>query len=407
MGEIELVVKDLACLLTMDPSLGDGSLGQISDAAVAFSGGRVAWLGSSAQAPDAPTVRSLPGTIGLPGLVECHTHAVWAGSRADELLRRLAGEDYSAILESGGGILSTVAATRASSEDVLAELAAARLVRLRSRGVTTVEIKSGYGLSPADEAKLLRAARRAGQLAGVRVLTTFLGAHTVPASHRSRRAGYVREVIEAQLPLAAPHADFVDVYVDRGAFTVDEGEAILRAGQALGLGVRIHAEQVTLTGAAAMAAGLGALSADHLERIDEAGIAAMARAGTIAVLLPGAMLYLRDRPPPVAALREAGVPLAVATDLNPGTSPVYDPWTVATLAAITMGLTIDEVLLGITSIAGRALGRPELGRLIPGGPGDLVVMRPPPGEPPSAAALIQQPTGSDAMLVISGGHALP
>lgn len=404
MAEIELVVRDLGCLLTMDPAQGEGPLGLIPDAAVAFCGGRVAWLGPSEQAPTAPQVRSLPGAIGLPGLVECHTHAVWAGSRADEFQRRLAGEDYSTILEGGGGILSTVAATRASSEDALAQLAADRLVRLRARGVTTVEIKSGYGLSPADEVKLLRAARRAGELAGVRVLTTFLGAHTVPAEQRGDRAGYVREVIEAQLPLAAPHADFVDVYVDRGAFTVEEGRAILEAGRTHGLGLRIHAEQVTFTGAAEMAARLGALSADHLERIDSAGIDAMARAGTIAVMLPGAMLYLRDPAPPVAALREAGVPLAVATDLNPGTSPVHDPWTAATLAVVTMGLTVDEALLGITAVAGRALGRPELGRLVVGGPGDCVVMRPPPGEPPIPAALIQHLVGSDALIVISGGR---
>ncbi len=403
MAEIDRVVRDLDRLLTMDPSVGEGPWGVIEDAAVAFSGQRVAWLGRSRDAPPAPDARSLPGTIGLPGLVECHTHAVWAGSRADEFLRRLAGEDYTTILEQGGGILSTVAATRASSEHALAQIAAARLSRLKARGVTTIEIKSGYGLSPEHEVKLLRAARRAGEIAGVRVFTTFLGAHTIPAEHRGDRAGYVQQVIEAQLPLAAPHADFVDVYVDRGAFTVEEGRRILQAGRALGLGCRIHAEQVTHTGAAAMAAGLGALSADHLEQIDAEGIEAMAAAGTIGVMLPGAMLYLRDRPPPVAALREAGVALAVATDLNPGSSPVHDPWTAATLASITMGLTVEEALLGITAVAGRALGAPELGRLAVGGPADLVVMRPPPGEPATGAALVHQLAGSTAVCVVAAG----
>jgi len=225
----------------------------------------------------------------------------------------------------------------------------------------------------------------------------------VPMELRADREEYVRQVIEVQLPLAALEADFVDVYVDRGAFTVDEGRAILAAGQQKGLGARVHAEQVTHTGAAAMAARLGALSADHLERIDDDGIAAMAAAGTVGVMLPGAMLYLRDPPPPVAKLRDAGVALAVATDLNPGTSPVHDLWTAATLACVAMRLTVEEALLGITANAGRALGRPELGRLAVDGPGDMVVMAPAPGEPPTAAALIQHLAGSRVALVVRDG----
>jgi len=329
------------------------------------------------------------GCVGLPGLVDCHTHAVWAGSRAEEFKRRLAGERYTDILEAGGGILSTVRATRAADLEALATLCASRLQKMRRRGVTTVEVKSGYGLAPEAEERLLRAAREAGRRAGIRVLTTFLGAHAVPAEHRDDRAGYLREVIEDQLPRVAELADFVDVYVDQGAFTVEEGRAVLEAGQQYGLGLRVHAEQVAHTGAAAMAAALGATSADHLERIDAAGIEALAAHGMVAVLLPGAMLYLRDAAPPVARLRAAGVPMAVATDLNPGTSPVDDLWTCATLASVTMGLTVEEALLGITANAGRALGRPDLGVLRPGAAGDMVLVETPPGEPTDPEALIQ------------------
>ena len=388
------IVRDVHLLLTMD---GDG-LGELRDAAVLLDDGVVAWVGPSAEAPAADETVSGRGCVALPGLVDCHTHAVWAGSRADEFLRRLNGESYTAILEGGGGILSTVRATRAATEDALVDLAAARLARLRDRGVTTVEVKSGYGLSPEAERKILVAARRAGDRAGVACRTTFLGAHTVPAELRADRAAYVRQVIDEQLPLCAG-ADAIDVYVDRGAFTLEEGEAILRAGRARGLAVRVHAEQVAFTGAAAMAAGLGALSADHLERIDDAGIAALAAAGTVAVLLPGAMLFLRDPAPPIARLRAAGVPFAVATDLNPGTSPVWDPWACATLACVTMGLTVEEALRGITVVAARALGLRDVGRVAPGTTGGVVLVRPPPGVEPSAAGLVQQLGGVDVRLV--------
>jgi imidazolonepropionase len=389
----DTVVRDLDVLLTMEPALGEGPLGELRDAAVAFERGVVTWVGRSADAPDAPVVHRMPGRIGLPALVDCHTHAVWAGSRADEFLRRLRGESYTAILEAGGGILSTVRATRAASEDDLVRLAAARLRRLAAHGVGTVEVKSGYGLDPDAELRLLRAAKAAGEWADVRVVRTFLGAHAIPAEWRHDRDAYVRQVIEEQLPVCAPEADGIDVYVDRGAFTVEEGERILAAGKARGLQVRIHAEQVGFTGAAAMGARLGALSADHLERIDDAGIAAMAAAGTVAVLLPGAMLYLRDTAPPVAALREAGVPLAVATDLNPGSSPMLDPWTCATLACLTMGLTVEEALRGITIEGARALGRTDAGRVAPGARPGLAVFEPAPGERPSAASLVHTMSG--------------
>lgn len=397
-----LSVRNIERLCTLNGPPSD-PIGVVEGAAVVWEDGRIVWVGPDESAPTARVEIDGAGAVGLPGLVDAHTHLVWAGSRSQEFEARLAGATYSEILEAGGGILSTVAATRAATEDELVELATARLRAALARGVTTVEVKSGYGLEPATEVRMLRAARRAGERAGVRVLTTFLGAHTVPAELRGDRERYVRQVIEEQLPLAAPHADFADVYVDRGAFTVEEGRRILAAAREHGLTPRVHAEQVERTGAAAMAAALGATSADHLERLDDAGVAAMAAAGTVAVLLPGAMLYLHDPPPPVAALREAGVPLAVATDLNPGSSPVADLWVCATLSCLTMGLTVPEALRGVTAAGGLALGRPDLGVVRPGAR-DLVLVPPPPGEPAHEASLIQHLGGHRARLVVVDGE---
>jgi imidazolonepropionase len=396
----ELLIHHLARLYTMAPDA--EGLGEIADGAVAFSGGSVVYVGPSAGAPDAAEVIDGSGLVGLPGLVDCHTHAVWAGSRADEFARRLAGARYSDILEAGGGILSTVRHTRATDEATLAALARARLAGMRRRGVTTVEVKSGYGLSPDAEARLLRAAAAAGDV--VRVVPTFLGAHTVPAEYRGDRAAYVRQIIDEQLPRCAPLAECIDVYCDRGAFTVAESVAILSAGRAAGLKVKAHAEQVAYTGIAAAAAELGAVSVEHLERLDDAGVAALAAHGTVAVLLPGAQLYLKDTAPPVAALREAGVPMAVATDLNPGSSPVHDLWTAATLSCILQGLTIAEAALGITRHAGAALGRPELGWLGADSAADMVLIAPPPGEPATISGLIQHMGGGRVAHVIQDGR---
>jgi imidazolonepropionase len=395
----DLLAHHIRRLYTMDR--GEGRLGLIEDASVAFTGGAVSYIGPAADAPAAHETIDASGLVGLPGLIDCHTHTVWAGSRADEWQRRLAGTPYTDILEEGGGILSTVRHTRAASTEQLAALARQRLVGMRARGVTTVEIKSGYGLSPEHEVRMLTAARRCNDT--VRVLTTFLGAHAVPAEWRPDRAGYIRHVIEEQLPRCAPLADAIDVYCDRGAFTLAEAEAILRAGQALGLALHIHAEQIAYTGAAEMAAGLGAASADHLERLDARGAAAMAAAGTVAVMLPGAQLYLRDTSPPVDMLREAGVRMAVATDLNPGTSPIADLWSCATLACILQGLTVEEAALGITRHAAAALGRDDLGWLGAGSAADLILVAPPPGEAPDLAGLIQHMGGGQVRAVIQDG----
>lgn len=401
-GRADLLVHDLATLYTCDPSL--PGLGLLRGASVAFRDGRVSFIGEAARAPDADRVIDGRGLIGLPGLVDPHTHAIWAGSRAVEFEQRLAGRSYSELLEAGGGILSTVRATRAASRAGLAALGRARLDHLLRRGVTTVEVKSGYGLDPEVELRMLQAAADcAGPL---RVIPTFLGAHTLPAELRGDRAAYVRQIIDEQLPRCAPHAEAIDVYCDRGAFTLDEAVEILSAGRARGLRVKAHAEQVAYTGVAAAAAALGAVSVDHLERIDAAGVQALADHGTVAVLLPGAQLYLKDRAPPVAELRAAGVPMALGTDLNPGSSPVYDPWVIGTLACLIQGLTVEEALLGLTRHAGRALGHPELGWLGLGGVGDMALMEPPPGEPPEVASLFQHLASHRARGVICQGEAL-
>jgi imidazolonepropionase len=404
-GDLDVVVRDVAALVTMDA--GDGEAGVRHDVAIGVTGGRVQWIGPAARAPAARVVRSARGAVVVPGLVDCHTHAVWAGSRADEWRRRIEGESYTSILEGGGGIASTVEATRAAPDRVLRNLAIARLRALRRRGVTRVEIKSGYGLTPMHEARLLRVAREAATRAGMPVRTTFLGAHALPRELRSNRAAYVAQIVAEQIPAVAGLADFADAYVDLGAFTVDEGHTVLAAAKAAGMRLRVHAEQVARTGAAEMAASLGAASADHLERIDDRGIAALARAGTTAVLLPGAMTWLRDERPPVDALREAGVPIAVATDLNPGSSPFFDPWTVLALAANGMRLRPDQALAGMTRVAADLLGWPEAGRIRVGGPAEMVCVAPPPGERPTVAGILGNVGGSRVRWVMGATGPLP
>ena len=374
----------------------------VRDVAVLLRAGRVEAITPDREAKCPNDAEEFDGTglIGMPGLVDCHTHAIWAGTRLGDFVRRLGGESYAGILEGGGGIHTTVRATGEASEAELTALFRARLGAMLDRGVCTVEVKSGYGLAIEAESRLLRIAVAAA--GGQRVQTTFLGAHAIPPG-RDRNA-YVDEVCGPMLAACAPFASAIDVYCDRGAFTLAEAERILKAGKAAGLAVKAHAEQVEFTGVAALAARLGALSCDHLERIDDAGIAAMAEFGTIAVLLPGAMLYLRDPAPPVAKLRAAGVPLAVATDFNPGSSPVGDLWTCATLACLTMGLTPEEALAGITSVAARALGLPGVGVVETGSVGDLALFQPPPGEIADPRVLVQYMGGHLAKAVWVGGE---
>ncbi|TXH92026.1 MAG: imidazolonepropionase, partial [Pseudomonas sp.] len=314
------------------------------------------------------------GGVMTPGLVDCHTHLVYAGDRAGEFEQRLEGVSYEEIARAGGGILSSVRATRAASEDELIAASLTRLDALLADGVTTLEIKSGYGLTLADELKMLRVARRLGELRPVRVMTTLLGAHALPPEYAGRADDYVRLVCEQMIPAAAREglADAVDVFCEGIGFSPAQCERIFQAAQEHGLAIKAHAEQLSNLGGSALAARYGALSADHVEYLDEAGVRAMAEAGTVAVLLPGAFQVLRETQlPPIELLRQYGVPMAVASDANPGTSPICLPTLMAHLACTLFRLTPREALAGMTTHAARALGRPELGRIGVGAPADL------------------------------------
>ena len=355
--------------------------GAVRDAAVAVKDGRIAWIGPRADLPSAETreSRELDGAWVTPGLVDCHTHLVFGGNRSVEWERRLSGATYEQIAAAGGGILSTVKATRAASADELAASAARRLAALTAQGVTTVEIKSGYGLDLDSELNMLRAASRLGKLGGVRVSRTLLAAHAVPPEYRGDRKGYVDLICGRIIPAAVDEglADAVDAYCETIGFTPQEVDRIFAAGRAHGLGLKLHAEQLSDQGGAALAARHGAWSADHLEHLSDAGVAAMAQAGTVAVLLPGAFYFLRDhKAPPVDKLRHAGVPMAVATDCNPGTSPLTSPLLAMNMACTLFRLTPEEALAGFTRNGARALGLgDETGTLEAGKAADLAVWR--------------------------------
>jgi imidazolonepropionase len=351
--------------------------GAIRDAAIGIKDGRIAYVGPRSGAEQARTVRHLDGAWVTPGLVDCHTHLVFASNRAGEWEMRRKGASYEDIARAGGGILSTVTATRAASEDALAESAARRARAMRAQGTTTVEVKSGYGLDLATETKMLRAAGRLG--GGLRVARTFLGAHALPPEFKGDRAGYVDLVCETMIPAIAREnlADAVDAFCETIAFTPAETERVFAAAKAHGLRVKLHAEQLSDCGGAALAAKYNALSADHLEHAGEAGIAAMARSGTVAVLLPVAFYFLREtKKPPVASLRAAGVPIAIATDCNPGTSPAASPLMAMNMACTLFDMAPEEALAGMTRNAALALGlEDEIGTLEPGKSADLAVWR--------------------------------
>jgi len=352
--------------------------GAIEDGAVLVRDGRIAWVGARSDLPDHEAVetRRLEGRWVTPGLIDCHTHLVFGGNRSHEFERRLGGATYEQIAREGGGIVSTMAATRAASEDALVASALGRLRGLTATGVTTVEIKSGYGLDAANELKMLRAARRVGVEGGVRVSTSFLGLHALPPEHRESREAYLDLMIDEVLP--AGHAeglvDAVDAYCEPIAFTAHEVARLFARARSLGLPVKLHADQLSAGGGGALAAAHGALSADHVEHVDEAGVVAMARAGTAAVLLPGAWLMLREtKLPPIDLFRRHGVRMAVATDCNPGTSPVASMTAAMNLACVQFCLTPEEALAGATRHAAAALGLShEIGTLEAGKAADLV-----------------------------------
>jgi imidazolonepropionase len=337
--------------------------GTVEDnASVVVRDGLVAWVGPCAALPEAHA--GLPrhdggGSLATAGLVDCHTHLVYGGQRANEFALRLAGADYETIARAGGGIVSTVRATREADEEALYAAAAPRLEALLADGVCAIEIKSGYGLSLEHERKQLRVARRLGRDYGVTVRNTFLGAHALPPEYTGRSAEYIDLVCHEMLPALAGEGlvDVVDAFCERIAFSLDETEQVFRAAHKLGIPVKLHAEQLSNMDGAALAARYGALSCDHLEHLSQQGIDVMKESGTVAVLLPGAYYALRDTHlPPVAALREAGVPIAVATDHNPGTSPALSLLLMANMACTLFRLTVPEVIAAITVNAARALG---------------------------------------------------
>ncbi|APA66748.1 MULTISPECIES: imidazolonepropionase [unclassified Janthinobacterium] len=354
--------------------------GELLDAAIAVKDGRIAWFGPGDELPasGAPLFDG-QGCWLTPGLIDCHTHIVHAGNRSDEFEARLNGASYEDISRAGGGIMSTVRATRAASDEELLRQSLPRVLALLAEGVTTLEIKSGYGLAADSEAKMLRVARRIGQTLPVTVRTTFLGAHALPPEYAGQADAYIDLLCRQMLPALAGDGlvDAVDAFCERIGFTPAQTETVFEAARALNLPVKLHAEQLSDLGGAALVARYGGLSADHLEFLSDEGIAAMARHGTVAVLLPGAYYFLREtQPPPVAGLRAAGVPMAVSTDCNPGTSPMTSLLLAMNMACTLWRLTPQEALAGCTIHAARALGlQQETGSLVVGKRADFALWR--------------------------------
>ena len=347
---------------TMSPSV-SAPYGAITDAAIAVKEGKIAWVGPRSELPEfdvlsTPVYRGKGGWI-TPGLIDAHTHLVFAGSRANEFELRLQGASYEEIARSGGGIISTVKACREASEAELFELGRKRLNALAKEGVTTIEIKSGYGLDTETELKLLRVARELGKHHHVDVKTTFLGAHAIPPEYKDDVEGYVDLVINEMLPaiIEAGLADAADVFCENIAFSVEQTERVLSAAKKAGLDIKLHAEQLSNLGGSAMAAKLGAKSVDHIEYLDEDGIIALSKSGTCATLLPGAFYFLREtQMPPIELLRKHKVPMVLASDYNPGSSPLCSSLLMLNMGCTLFRLTPEEALAGMTRNAAKALG---------------------------------------------------
>jgi len=379
----DLLVIDVHVATMRSDAVPDGATGTrataygaIRDAAIGIREGMIAWVGPRDAVPARGTLRTLTGNGHwiTPGLVDCHTHLVYAGNRANEFERRRQGASYADIAREGGGIMSTVRATRAAGEDELAAQSVPRLAELAAEGVTTVEIKSGYGLDTANEMKQLRVARVLAEETGVDVRTTLLAAHALPPEFAGRPDDYIDYVCADTVPAVAREglADAVDAFCESIAFTPVQTARVFAAARAHGLPVKLHADQLSDLGGAALVAAAGGLSADHLEHTSEAGVAAMARAGTVAVLLPGAFYALREtKLPPLAALRRAGVPIALSTDCNPGTSPVRSLVLMLSMACTLWNMTPEEALAGATVHAARALGLADRGTIARGMRADL------------------------------------
>ncbi|WP_447917384.1 imidazolonepropionase [Achromobacter aegrifaciens] len=342
-------------------TMAHGKYSVIERAAMVTRGDRIEWIGPEAQMPpaDAARVHDLGGAWVTPGLIDCHTHLVFGGNRSQEFEQRLQGVDYATIAAQGGGIASTVRATRAASEDELYVSARKRALHLMRDGVTTLEVKSGYGLDLPNERKMLRVARRLGQTLPLTISATCLAAHALPPEYAGRADDYIDEVARRMLPVLAAEGlvDAVDAFCEHLAFTPEQVERVFVAAHELGLPVKLHAEQLSPLHGATLAARYGAWSADHLEHLTESDVLAMARAGTVAVLLPGAFYALREtKLPPVDLLRRHGVPIAISSDLNPGTSPVLSLRLMLSMACTLFRLTPEEALAGATTHAAKALG---------------------------------------------------
>ncbi|MFQ5515945.1 MAG: imidazolonepropionase [Acidimicrobiia bacterium] len=372
----DLLIHGIGSLVT-NAGRRNGDVAVVAQAAVAVRDGLIVWAGAEADLPglfdDLPAVDA-GGRAVLPGFVDAHTHLVFTGDRSDEFARRLRGDSYEDILQAGGGILSTVAAVRAAGRARLVADSRDRARRLLAAGTTTAEVKSGYGLDTRSEVALLKAVGDLDTELAIDLVPTFLGAHVVPTEFRDDRDGYVDLVMGDMLEACAPLARFVDVFVDRGAFTVDEARRICAAAAARGLRPRLHVEQLTAGGGAALAADLQAVSADHLDHVDEDGAAALAAAGTVAVLLPAASFAMGSPQAPGRMIWDAGVTVALATDCNPGTSYTESMGFVIAVACVEMGLTPDEAVWAATAGGAAALGLGDRGRLLPGMLADLIIL---------------------------------
>ena len=377
------VLRNLSAAVTLDPSRVTAAdpLGTVPRAAIVFDGGAISWLGAESDLPgEYAAAEQIDGRghLALPGLVECHTHLVFAGERSAEFHLRNTGRGYAEILEAGGGLLSTVAATRAASEEELIAAALPRLRRMLIHGITTCEIKSGYGLDLENELKILRVVRTLQDHTPIRLVPTFLGAHAFPPEYRERREDYLRLVIEEMIPAAseAGLARFCDVFCEGVAFSVTEARRVLEAGRAHGLIPKIHAEQLTRQGGCALAAELGAVSADHCDHVDDTDIAAMAGAGVTAVLLPGATFFVGDTQyAPARKLLDGGVRVALSTDCNPGSTMTENLTLMTTFGGCVLKMSAAELIAAITVNAAAALAlQDEVGSLAPGLAGDVALL---------------------------------
>lgn len=366
-----------AAIATCSPS--KSAYGLIPDGALVVENGLISWCGRTQDLPEqyqSLTATDLAGRLLTPSFIDCHTHIVHGGHRAGEFEQRLSGTSYAQISAAGGGIVATMSATRAANVESLVTLALPRVDALLDEGVSVIEIKSGYGLDTTTELNMLRAARRIPQLRPVVIKTSFLGAHAVPAEYSGKADNYIDDVCIPTLELAHQEGlvDAVDGFCESIAFSPNQIERVFRKAKELGLPIKLHAEQLSLLGGAALAAQYGALSADHLEHLDEHGVQAMAKAGTVAVLLPGAFYTLREsQSPPVELLRQHNVPIAIATDCNPGSSPMTSLLLTMNMACTLFQLTPEEALLGVTRVAASALGIKDRGEIAPGMKADFAL----------------------------------